>query len=370
MTRLTLIICTFLLVTACTSKTSGDNSLETSKGVVANTQLEEKAPIRLNEEDRVTLVEKLAIPWSIDKHEETFYVTERTGRLLEINERGEINEQELILSHEVLPYGEGGLLGFVLAPDFEESKQAYVYHTYQHDNQILNRVVLLEKNYNQWEEVNVIIEGIPGAQYHNGGRLEIGSDNKLYVTTGDAINRMQAQNLDSLAGKILRVNLDGSIPEDNPFRGSFIYSYGHRNPQGMTWDENGTMYSSEHGNSAHDEINIIKSGGNYGWPLIEGDQERQGMISPIYHTGNNTWAPSGMDYYNGKLYIAGLRGSKIISYDIETGKAVTSYEDSGRMRDIYIKNGYLYTITSNRDGRGNPDENDDQLLRLKLKGES
>ncbi|WP_175614965.1 PQQ-dependent sugar dehydrogenase [Piscibacillus halophilus] len=361
MIRFIILLMTLLLVSSCTD----DEVIESGESIQVDNSLEEKESI-INEEEVISLAEQLAIPWSIAKHGDLFYVTERDGRLLKITSDGEVTEQDLNLERDVLHYGEGGLLGLLLAPDFEESGEAYVYHTYQEGDQILNRIVLLENEGDTWQEIEVIIDQIPGAQFHNGGRLEIGPDDKLYVTTGDALNPDLAQDESSLAGKILRMNLDGTIPEDNPFDDSYVYSYGHRNPQGMTWNEDGTMYSTEHGNDAHDEINLIKPGQNYGWPVIEGDDEAEGMTPPLEHTGDTTWAPSGMDYYNGKLYIAALRGSQIIEFDLETGEAKTFYENSGRMRDIFIENGYLYTITSNRDGRGNPSDADDQLIRIPL----
>ncbi|RPF51041.1 PQQ-dependent sugar dehydrogenase [Aquisalibacillus elongatus] len=359
-----IILSSIVILSGCFS--SDDQSLDSDENAEAVNSLDEKQAIE-ETADELVLAEQLAIPWAIDKYDDTFYVTERGGRLLEIDSNGDVNEQELSLNEEVLHYGEGGLLGFILTPDYEESGEAYLYHTYQDDNNnVFNRVVLVQQEGEQWEETEALLEYIPGAQFHNGGRLAIGPDQKLYITTGDAVVRNSAQDVTSLAGKILRMNLDGTIPSDNPFDDSYVYSYGHRNPQGLAWSEEGTMYSTEHGESAHDEINLIEPGQNYGWPVIEGDADQDDMVPPIYHTGDTTWAPSGIGYYDGKLYIAGLRGSQIIAYDIEANKAETFYEDQGRMRDIYIEDGFLYTITSNRDGRGDPDEQDDVLLRLKL----
>ncbi|GEL76413.1 PQQ-dependent sugar dehydrogenase [Tenuibacillus multivorans] len=365
MVRLLFVLSLCILATGCFNDSSED-SLKSNESSEASHDLNAKPVIHLEEEERVTLAQNLEIPWSIAKSDDTFYVTERGGNLLRIESDGEVVEQEIMLSKDVLHFGESGLLGFLLAPDFAQSGQAYAYYTYQEGEHIYNRVVLLENEGHRWEEVDVLIDQIPGEEFHDGGRLEIGPDGKIYVTTGDAVVRELAQNVNSLAGKILRMNLDGSIPEDNPFENSYVYSYGHRNPQGITWDNNGVMYSTEHGSSAHDEINLIEPGQNYGWPAIQGDAQQEGMVTPIYHTGETTWAPSGIDIYKGKIYIAALRGSQIIAYDIAEGTTETFYQDSGRMRDVWIEDGYLYTITSNRDGRGNPEEADDQLLRLKL----
>lgn len=359
------IVSVILLFTIGCTNHSTEDPLKSTEEPEAQHSLEEKEAIG-HEETITTIAEKLAIPWSIAKSDNIFYVTERDGRLLKIDSSGELTEQSLDLDKEILHYGEGGLLGLLLTPDFTDSGQAYLYHTFQEDDQISNRIVMVEKDGDTWQEVDVLVEQIPGARFHNGGRLKLGPDNKLYATTGDALEPDLAQDETSLVGKILRMNLDGSVPEDNPFSDSLVYSFGHRNPQGLTWGDDGTMYASEHGNNAHDELNVIEAGKNYGWPVIEGDENAEEMSPPLYHTGDSTWAPSGIGYYDGTLYVATLRGSQIIAYNLESGEPETFYENSGRMRDIWIEDGYLYTITSNRDGRGNPDQSDDQLIRINL----
>ncbi|MEK5441373.1 MULTISPECIES: PQQ-dependent sugar dehydrogenase [unclassified Fredinandcohnia] len=326
-------------------------------------------PIKETVSNPTIIATNLTIPWMITITDGTFLIPERVGRLSEIEEdTGKITSQRLNLLKEIVHQGEGGFLGFTLAPDYENSKQAYLYHTYMEDGEILNRVILVERSDTTWEEKSILLEGIPGGRIHNGGRIKIGPDQKLYVTAGDAGVPENSQDITSLAGKILRINLDGSIPTDNPIPNSYVYSYGHRNPQGLAWDEEGTLYSTEHGQSAHDEINLIEPGKNYGWPVIEGDETEVGMISPIYHTGEETWAPSGIDYANGKLYIATLRGLKVRSYDVASGKIETFLDINSRMRDVYIVDNILYTITNNTDGRGNPKEDDDKLLSIPLSG--
>ena len=165
------------------------------------------------------------------------------------------------------------------------------------------------------------------------------------------------------------MNLDGSIPDDNPFSDSYVYSYGHRNPQGITWSSAGTMYASEHGDNANDEVNLIEAGQNYGWPVIEGEeeQEQEGLISPLFTSGiENTWAPSGMAYNDGKVYVAALRGSAVLEFDLETNEHRELITGLGRIRDVFIEDEFLYFISNNSDGRGNPQENDDKLYKISL----
>lgn len=314
------------------------------------------------------LAERLRVPWAIAFDGDTIYISERGGNIVTI-EGKTTTRKSVHLRKNVHNDGEGGFLGFVLTPDFSQTKQAYAYHTYVKGGEVLNRVVLLEEKGDGWEEVKVFIENIPGSFIHDGGRMAISPDNHLYITTGDSGRGELAQNLHSLAGKILRMTLDGRVPADNPFPGSYVYSYGHRNSQGIAWNDKGEMYNSEHGPSGdpegYDEINIIKAGGNYGWPEIIGDEQQEGMITPIYHTGEAAIAPSGvaMDGEN-RLLVATLRGQKLYRYDPQDKKMKTLLENEGRLRDVKIHNGIIYVITNNTDGRGSPAENDDRLLRL------
>lgn len=317
-------------------------------------------------EKPVVIAQNLNIPWTIEKTNETFYITERPGTITKID-GGRAIRQKVELNKQLSQAAEAGLMGFVLAPDFLESNRAYAYYTYEDQTGQFNRIVSLHLENNVWKEENVLLDKIPSGRVHHGGRLKIGPDGKLYATAGDAQETSLAQNLNSLAGKILRMNLDGTIPTDNPNPNSYIYSYGHRNPQGITWAPDGTMYASEHGNLANDEINKIEAGFNYGWPEIEGFEEREGMVTPIFTSGsNNTWAPSGMEYYNGKLYVAALRGNGILEFNLETGEQNQIVASFGRIRDVFIDGDTLYFVTNNTDGRGNPKANDDKLYSLSL----
>nr|MBA5586872.1 PQQ-dependent sugar dehydrogenase [Anaerobacillus isosaccharinicus]QOY34917.1 PQQ-dependent sugar dehydrogenase [Anaerobacillus isosaccharinicus] len=309
----------------------------------------------------------LDIPWNLNKVENTFYVSERSGIIIEIHGSNGLKiDQTINVTKEILHEGEGGLLGFIVAPDFEQSKVAFAYHTYTQSGLVLNRIIALELEENTWKEVAVLLEEIPGGRTHNGGRIAIGPDGKLYATTGDAGQPDYSQDTENLAGKILRMELDGTIPNDNPFDYSYVYSYGHRNPQGLAWDENGTLYSSEHGPTGHDEINLIEPGNNYGWPIIKGDQQETNMVTPLFHSGDETWAPSGIAIKDNKIYVANLRGLHIRMFNLTDRTESIFYEYGGRLRDVLIEENTLYTITNNRDGRGTPQDDDDKLIKIKL----
>ncbi|WP_049320393.1 PQQ-dependent sugar dehydrogenase [Mammaliicoccus sciuri] len=312
-----------------------------------------------------TVAQVLDTPWSIAKSNDVFYLSERPGKIIKIDGNKK-TEQQVDLDKEVSTAAEAGLLGFVLAPDFKDSKEAYAYYTYEDNNQF-NRIVKLKLENDTWKEDEVLIDKIPSGQYHHGGRLKIGPDDKLYATTGDASDEQNAQDKDTLGGKILRINLDGSKPKDNPISNSYVYSYGHRNPQGIVWTPDGQMYASEHGNQANDEINEIKEGQNYGWPVIEGNEENDNMETPIFTSGSDdTWAPSGIAFKDGIIYSAALRGEGIMKFDVEKDemkKVATKY---GRIRDVYIVNDDLYFVSNNTDGRGNPSQNDDKMYKVSL----
>ncbi|WP_231637313.1 PQQ-dependent sugar dehydrogenase [Paenibacillus sp. FJAT-27812] len=315
------------------------------------------------------LAQDLRVPWVITFDDDTVYISEREGNVVKVD-GNKMTRQAVRLKKGVHGLGEGGFLGFLLAQDFAKSKMAYAYHTYEEKGRILNRVVLLKQNGEQWDEVRALLEGIPGAANHDGGRMAFGPDKLLYVTTGDAQQRELAQDRSSLAGKILRMTLDGKVPEDNPFPGSYVYSYGHRNPQGLVWNDKNVMFNTEHGPSGdpggHDEINVIDAGGNYGWPTIYGDEEHEGLITPLYHSGETAIAPSGatMDKSN-RILIATLMGGALYRFDPATKEMAVVFEGEGRLRDVKMKDGRIYVITNNTDGRGIPAKTDDRLLLLK-----
>ncbi|GAA0086440.1 PQQ-dependent sugar dehydrogenase [Clostridium sp. CTA-7] len=325
------------------------------------------------------IAENLYVPWAIDiSDEDKIYFTERSGSI-RIIENGKLYPQPLIkFSQPFTSQGEGGLMGIALDPNYSQNHYIYVMHSYIEGSEIYNRVVRLIENNNKAYIDHVLIDKIPGGRIHNGGRIKIGPDKKLYITTGDAGNAELAQDLKSTAGKILRIELDGSIPKDNPIINSPIYSFGHRNPQGLAWNSKNILYASEHGQSAHDEINIIKSGANYGWPLVQGYEESKDITvtKPLIQSGEETWAPSGIAFANQglwkeKLLVANLRGQQLLTISLNgKGTIVKNIEpwlknEYGRLREVIQgKDGSIYITTSNRDGRGNPAISDDKILRL------
>lgn len=310
---------------------------------------------------------KLFIPWTINKDGSTFYLSQRDGTIVAIDgEFGLVDVQGVDLKEEIFHKGEAGFLGFTLAPDFKDTKRAFAYYTYDKGGKITNRIISIVLEGSTWKEENVLLDHIPGGEKDTGGRIAIGPDGKLYATTGDIGKNDLAQDLDSLAGKILRLELNGEIPKDNPFEDSYVFSYGHRNSQGITWDDQGHMYNSEHGEDGHDEINLIEAGKNYGWPVIQGDEEADGMETPLVHSGDSTWAPSGVAFRDGKLYVASLAGKKIFTYDVTTEALTDFYDEAGRLRDVFIEEDALFVITSNHDNRGKPTAKDDRLIHIPL----
>ena len=309
------------------------------------------------------LVQNLDTPWAIDfLPDGEMIFTERGGRV-SIFDNGTTKTVGTITVTQI---GESGMLGITVDPEFNTNKFIYLYYTGTNGNKI-SRFTLNGTLQNE----TVLIDRIPNAQFHNGGRIKFGPDGKLYATTGDAANNQSAQDINSLGGKILRINKDGSVPSDNPFR-NYVYAYGLRDPQGITWNPlTKEMYASDHGATRNDEINIITKGGNYGWPIYQGTESAQGYIKPLAIYTDFTLAPSGIAYYNGALYVAGLRGSQLRKITLSTGgNSVTGEEalftNLGRIREVVSHDGYMYIATSNRDGRGIPKSGDDKIIKIKV----
>lgn len=307
----------------------------------------------------------LEIPWEVAfLPEGEMLVTERSGNLIKID-----NDKTVIKIDGVSHIGEGGLLGLAVHPEFSTNHFIYLYLTTEENGKITNRVERYKLEGTVLSDRKIIIEGILGSSVHDGGRIAFGPDRYIYITTGDAGNSNLAQDKNSLNGKILRVADDGSVLSDNSF-GNAIYSYGHRNSQGLTWDEKGRLWATEHGRSGIqsglDELNLIEKGKNYGWPVIQGNEAKEGMVSPVIQSGDDTWAPAGAVFLNGSIFFGGLRGEALYEYQIEKKKLKTHFKGKfGRIRAVVFgPDDFLYITTSNRDGRGNIKEGDDKIIKI------
>jgi glucose/arabinose dehydrogenase len=322
-----------------------------------------------------TIAENLEVPWEIvflpDK---SLLVTERPGKLVRIFP----SDKKVITVENVTQVGEGGLLGLALHPQFKTNKWLYLYHTTKTNQGLFNQVekFTLDETNNKLNDKKIIIDKIPASAVHDGGRIAFGPDNLLYVATGDASHQDDAQDTQSLSGKILRLKDDGSIPTDNPFNNP-IYSYGHRNPQGLAWDKNGQLWATEHGPSGNDtgndEVNLIVKGKNYGWPTIKGNQTREGMILPVIESGKSqTWAPASAEVLNGKLLFTGLRGESLYTAEIhgQNLKNLTAHfaKEFGRLRVVRLDpdQQWVYLATSNKDGRGEVNKGEDKIIRIPI----
>lgn len=308
-----------------------------------------------------TVLPDLDYPWDIEGHGQAIYITEKAGTL-GIFESGAFTRMSVETSAPILNDRGGGLMGLALRPDFAQSRRVVLFHHTGTPAVRSNRVIEAELRNGAWHETRVLVDGIPGHPLYNGGRVAFGPDGLLYITTGWTENRTLPQDPDSLAGKILRVTADGEIPADNPFPGSPVWSLGHRNPQGLAWDASGQLYAAEHGQSGHDEVNRIERGGNYGWPLVQGDETREGLIAPLAHSDGNTWAPSGLTWAGDRLLLAGLRTNGIL--EVGTDGTVTEAHRLGeRIRDVLVVDGGIHAVTTNRSPRRDGASND-RLIRL------
>ena len=313
--------------------------------------------------------------------------TERPGRV-RIIEKGKLRPDPVFTVPDVEPTGESGLMDITLHPNFAQNNYVYLAYSYNKDGKQVKVVRYIYKD-GKFSEDKTIVDHVPGAQFHSGMRCRFGPDGKLYVTTGDSTNWNLAQQLNSLAGKVLRLNDDGSVPPDDPFVNQKdarpeIWTYGNRNPQGIAWQPGTNLaFETEHGPSGFegkglggDEVNILEAGKNYGWPEIHHTMTKEGMVSPLLEY-TPACAPGSAMFYTGdkfpalkgNFFFGCLGGTRMIRVVLE-GRKVVSQEDLfsgtyGRIRDMEQgPDGYIYFSTSNRDGRGNPAPDDDRIMRL------
>ena len=263
--------------------------------------------------------------------------------------------------------GESGLLGLAVSPAYATDQMIYAYLTTDDDN----RVVALRFDGRSLGEPAPILTGIPAGSIHDGGRIAFGPDGNLYVATGEAGDRPRAQDPSSLGGKILRINPDGSIPADNPTPGSPVWSLGHRNVQGLAWDDADRLWATEFGANTWDEVNLIEPGGNYGWPEVEGRSGEAGFVDPVVQWSTGEASPSGLAFQDGALWVAALRGERLwripVAGDGALGEPQSLFDgEYGRLRTVVATpDGAVWFSTSNRDGRGDPGDGDDRILVLR-----
>lgn len=335
-----------------------------------------------------TVAGGLEVPWAfawLPNGDMLF--TERPGRV-RIIEKGQLKKEPVYVVPDVEPSSESGLMDVSVHPDFANNRFVYLGYAYRGDGKQV-KIVRYKYAEGKLTEPKAIIENIPAAPNHAGTRARFGPDGKLYVTTGDSTDWNLAQKNDSLAGKTLRLNDDGSVPKDNPFVGNEgyrpeIWTTGHRNAQGLDWQPGtGLMFQTEHGPSnfegrggGADEVNIVEAGKNYGWPTIWGNRTKEGMEPPLLEY-SPACAPGSGAFYNGdkfpefkgNFFLGCLRGARIIRVVLD-GRKVVKQENLldgklGRIREIREgPDGFIYFSTSNRDGRGRPVEDDDRIMRL------
>lgn len=314
----------------------------------------------------------LAVPWGIDfLPDGTALVTERDSRrVLAISPgRGTARDVTPVGEVEVAqPEGEGGLLGLAVSPDFRRDRAVYLYATTATDNRVL-RTTYERGSLGPSE---VVLDGIPKGFIHDGGRLEFGPDGHLFVSTGETGDPALAQDRDSLAGKILRITTDGDPAPGNPFPGSPVWSLGHRNVQGLAFDERGRLWASEFGEQTFDELNLVRAGQNYGWPEVEGTGGEPEYVDPVATWSTDEASPSGLARAGDHLWMAALRGGRLWRIPTDGTQAGTPQAfltgRFGRLRTVVESpDGTLWLATSNRDGRGDPATGDDRIVELRLR---
>src|SRR3954447_5400186 len=311
-----------------------------------------------------TIATGLHVPWGIAflPGGDALVAERTTGRILRFGPRGGKGRVAMRVPGVATGFGEGGLLGLAVSPQYRSDKLVYAYFTSGSDNRIVR--------FKLGGRVHPILTGIKRFVFHNGGRIAFGPDGKLYAGVGEAGDKPLAQDRGSLNGKILRMNPDGSVPRGNPFRGSRVWSYGHRNVQGLAWDRSHRLWATEFGQDRFDEVNLIRKGRNYGWPIVEGKGSTQGgrFVNPKVTWRTDDSSPSGAAISGRTLYVAALQGRclwRIPLRGTHAGKPRRTLTGFGRLRTVVkAPDGSLWVATSNRDGRGSPNSGDDRIIRV------
>ncbi len=337
---------------------------QTSPGTAAPTPSATVSQVQPAGDPEVVL-SGLGLPWSIARLDGETLISQRDdGRILSLGADGELREVGVV--PDVRHGGEGGLLGLAVL-ETGDGAWVYAFHTTSDDN----RIVRMAYRDGALGEPEVVLAGIARAGNHNGGRIAFGPDGMLYATTGDAAMPALSQDPGSLNGKILRLTPEGAAPDDNPFPGSPVYSLGHRNPQGIAWDDEGRLWAAEFGQNTWDEFNLIEAGANYGWPVVEGQAGESGYVDPILQWATSEASPSGLAFVDGTFFLAALRGERVWAiYVDDAGRASATpwfAGEYGRIRDVAAgPDGSLWFLTSNTGGNGSPRDGDDKLLQVAL----
>lgn len=391
--RPVLAVCALLLVVACsadegsgseptpsTTDTTTDTTAKDASDPPATTTAPSPDPSRTTSPEQTeppapatpvvaeTIATGLTTPWGLAfLPDGSALVSERDTGAIKLVAGGQ-PPREVGTVPDVVPSSEGGLLGIAVTPTFPDDPYVYAYQSTGTDNQVV-RMPYEDETLGPPE---MVLDGIPASFIHDGGRIAFGPDDMLYVSTGDANESSRSQDPDTLAGKILRITADGDPAPDNPTDGSEVWSLGHRNVQGLAWDDDDRLWASEFGSDEWDELNLIEPGENYGWPEVEGRGGGSDYRDPLAQWPTPDASPSGLAYASGSLWMASLNGERLwrITPDGSGGvdePAAFFVGEYGRLRTVAAApDGSLWLTTSNTDGRGDPDDDDDRILRLDL----